>query len=80
MPVPLESAQLPAPRLKPGDLADITVADRRNRAVHALGKAYRDVVRGFRGDFANAPDFVAYRDPSAMSSGSWNGPTPSTPR
>ena len=45
MPVPLESAQLPAPRLKPGDLADITVADRRNRAVHALGKAYRDVVR-----------------------------------
>ncbi len=60
MPVPLESAQLPAPRLKPGDLADITVADRRNRAVHALGKAYRDVVRGFRGDFANAPDFVAY--------------------
>jgi alkyldihydroxyacetonephosphate synthase len=60
MPVPLESAHLPSPRLKPGALDDISVADRRNRAVHALGKAYRDVVRGFRGDFASAPDFVAY--------------------
>ena len=27
---------------------------------HALGKAYRDVVRGFRGEFENPPDLVAY--------------------
>ncbi len=30
------------------------------RISHALGKAYRDVVRGFRGEFANPPDLVAY--------------------
>ena len=29
------------------------------RASHALGKAYRDVVRGFRGEFAEPPDVVA---------------------
>ena len=27
---------------------------------HSLGKAYRDVVRGFRGEFTNPPDLVAY--------------------
>jgi alkyldihydroxyacetonephosphate synthase len=27
---------------------------------HALGKAYRDVVRGFRGEFENPPDLVAF--------------------
>ena len=34
-------------------------ADRHDRASHALGKAYRDVVRGFRGEFENPPDLVA---------------------
>jgi len=33
---------------------------RRERVAHALGKAYRDVVRGFRGDFPNPPDLVAF--------------------
>ena len=33
--------------------------DRRERVSHALGKAYRDVVRGFRGEFPNPPDLVA---------------------
>jgi alkyldihydroxyacetonephosphate synthase len=34
--------------------------DRRyERAAHALGKSYRDVVRGFRGEFPNPPDLVA---------------------
>ena len=28
-------------------------------ASHALGKAYRDVVRGFRGEFPHPPDVVA---------------------
>ena len=27
---------------------------RHARATHALGKAYRDIIRGFRGDFASA--------------------------
>ncbi|MEZ5186755.1 MAG: FAD-binding oxidoreductase [Candidatus Nanopelagicales bacterium] len=59
MPVPLEEATVPEPRLEPGPLIDIAETDRHARATHALGKAYRDIVRGFRGDFASAPDFVA---------------------
>ena len=36
-------------------------------SVHALGKAYRDVVRGFRGEFENPPDLVALpRDESEI--------------
>ena len=35
-------------------------AERYDRVSHALGKAYRDVVRGFRGEFPNPPDLVAY--------------------
>jgi alkyldihydroxyacetonephosphate synthase len=59
MAVPLGDACLPKPRLQPGSLSDISSSDRHSRATHALGKAYRDVVRGFRGDFRTAPDFVA---------------------
>lgn len=33
--------------------------DRHDRLCHALGKAYRDVVRGFHGEFPNPPDLVA---------------------
>jgi len=33
--------------------------DRYARVSHALGKAYRDVVRGFRGQFPHPPDLVA---------------------
>jgi alkyldihydroxyacetonephosphate synthase len=59
-PVPLESIELPAPRLgPPGSLAGILSDDRRERVTHALGKAYRDVVRGFRGQFDHPPDLVA---------------------
>lgn len=59
LPVPLDSVQIPAPRISPGTLSDVAVTDRPNRATHAMGKAYRDIVRGFRGDFTTAPDFVA---------------------
>lgn len=59
LPVTLEQARLPDARVDPGALSDIAVADRHSRATHALGKAYRDIVRGFRGDFSSAPDFVA---------------------
>ena len=60
-PVPLEEVTLPAPRLTaPGPLADICTTDSHARASHAYGKAYRDIVRAFRGRFDHVPDLVAY--------------------
>ena len=60
-PVPLEAVELAESRLKPPKrFADLFSADRYDRIAHSLGKAYRDVVRGFRGDFPNPPDLVAY--------------------
>jgi alkyldihydroxyacetonephosphate synthase len=59
-PVPLESLQLPEPRIAaPGPLAEICSQDVHARASHALGKSYSDVVRGFRGRFDHVPDLVA---------------------
>ena len=52
---------LRTPRLRPPSLAGIEFsAEPHARASHALGKAYRDVVRGFRGVFGDPPDLVAY--------------------
>ena len=49
-PVPLDQVELRTPRLKaPSDLGDLFSDARHERVCHALGKAYRDVVRGFRG-------------------------------
>jgi alkyldihydroxyacetonephosphate synthase len=60
-PVPLEAVELRAARVKPPEsLAAICRSDPYQRASHALGKAYRDVVRGFRGEFPEPPDFVAH--------------------
>jgi alkyldihydroxyacetonephosphate synthase len=60
-PVPLEAIELPEPRVKPpASLEELFSADRYERVAHALGKAYRDVVRGFRGQIDNPPDLVAY--------------------
>jgi alkyldihydroxyacetonephosphate synthase len=66
--VPLEAVELRAPRLKaPASLGDLFSDDKYERVSHALGKAYRDVVRGFRGEFANPPDLVAFpRDESEI--------------
>jgi alkyldihydroxyacetonephosphate synthase len=59
-PVPLDALELRAPRVSPPNaLAPICSTNTYERAAHALGKAYRDVVRGFRGEFENPPDFVA---------------------
>ena len=60
-PVPLEQVELPASRVSPPppSLAEICADDTHARASHAMGKAYRDVVRGFRGEFENVPDVVA---------------------
>jgi len=60
-PVPLEAIELDASRIEPPtSLSGICSATPYDRACHALGKAYRDVVRGFRGQFDNPPDFVAF--------------------
>jgi alkyldihydroxyacetonephosphate synthase len=59
-PVGIEAIALPAPRVTvPSALAPICTSDAHERASHALGKSYSDVVRGFRGQFPNPPDFVA---------------------
>ena len=59
-PVPLEAIELPEPRLEPpSSLAEIVSADRHERVSHAYGRAYRDLVRAFRGQVANPPDLVA---------------------
>ena len=42
----------------PAELKSFATADDTERAAHAMGKAYLDRVRGFRGDFSVAPDLV----------------------
>jgi alkyldihydroxyacetonephosphate synthase len=59
--VPLDRVALPAPRLEPpAELAGICSTGPHERASHAYGKAYRDIVRGFRGRFDHVPDVVAF--------------------
>jgi alkyldihydroxyacetonephosphate synthase len=59
-PVPLEAVEVRPSRLKaPPERGDLFTDDRYERVSRALGKAYRDVVRGFRGEFENPPDLVA---------------------
>src|SRR3954454_3388990 len=49
-PVPLDAVDLRKPRLKvPSAFGELFRDDHYQRVSHALGKAYRDVVRGFRG-------------------------------
>ncbi len=60
-PALLEGFELPRSRLEPpGSLAEICRTDPYERAAHAYGKSYRDVVRAFRGQFDNPPDAVAH--------------------
>jgi alkyldihydroxyacetonephosphate synthase len=58
----LDEIRLPTPRVTapPTLLAEIFSADPYDRAGHTYGKAFRDIVRGFRRDFSAAPDLVAY--------------------
>ncbi|MHB8876101.1 MAG: hypothetical protein ACYC8T_20615, partial [Myxococcaceae bacterium] len=59
-PPTVEGLTLPLARLEPsGALAAFSSSLPLDRASHTYGKAYRDLVRGFRGDFSKAPDFVA---------------------
>src|SRR5688572_25015035 len=56
----IEDVALPKPRVAPPrGLAGSCSTDPHARASHTYGKSYRDIVRGARGDFASAPDFVA---------------------
>ena len=60
-PARLEDIELRPPRLEaPASLAAICRNDPYERAAHAYGKSYRDVVRAFRGRFDNPPDVVAH--------------------
>ncbi len=59
-PVALEEVALASPRVAiPAALAEICDDGDHARVSHALGKSYTDVVNGFRGRFADPPDFVA---------------------
>jgi alkyldihydroxyacetonephosphate synthase len=61
-PVPLERVRLPEPALgePPADLAAVCSVTDHDRALHACGQAYRDLVRAFSGDFPHPPDVVAH--------------------
>jgi alkyldihydroxyacetonephosphate synthase len=60
-PVPLPDVELPPPRLEPpAALAGICSTEPYERAAHAYGKSYRDIVRAFRGRFDHPPDVVAH--------------------
>jgi FAD/FMN-containing dehydrogenases len=62
MPTPrLEEINLGVPRVTPpASLASICSTELYDRVVHTYGKAYPDYVRGLNGDYAQAPDVVAY--------------------
>jgi alkyldihydroxyacetonephosphate synthase len=67
-PVPLAAVELREGRLKrPQAFGDLFSDGHYERVTHSLGKAYRDVVRGFYGRFENPPDLVAFpRDESEI--------------
>ncbi|MCK6550113.1 FAD-binding oxidoreductase [Myxococcota bacterium] len=57
----LDAITLRAPRVSaPESLSDLVVSDHASRVTHSYGKAYRDLVRGFRGQYPHPPDLVAY--------------------
>ncbi|MBI2388325.1 MAG: FAD-binding oxidoreductase [Deltaproteobacteria bacterium] len=57
----LEAVEVPRSRLElRGPLAEFCTVDREQRVRHTWGRSYRDLIRGFRGDFSVAPDAVAH--------------------
>jgi alkyldihydroxyacetonephosphate synthase len=60
-PVDLDEVELPEPKLRPPpSLASICTTGKYERAAHAYGKSYRDVVRAFRGRFDHVPDVIGF--------------------
>ncbi|MFD7628256.1 FAD-binding oxidoreductase [Streptomyces sp. NPDC059851] len=61
LPVPrVHDLQIGSPAVQPpASLAHLVGADPEDRAAHAMGKAYRDVVRALRGRPGRIPDLVA---------------------
>jgi alkyldihydroxyacetonephosphate synthase len=58
-PVRLEDIELRAPRIEPpAALGHLCTSEHYARVTHSYGKAYRDVIRAFRGEFGNPPDVV----------------------
>ena len=57
-PVPLAAVALRRSRLAPPPALAVATGDE-TRIRHTYGRGYPDLVRGFRGDFATAPDGVA---------------------
>ncbi|MBS1845387.1 MAG: FAD-binding oxidoreductase [Actinobacteria bacterium] len=58
--MPLEEVEVRAPRLRrPDAFGDLFTDEKYERVSRALGKAYRDIVRGHRGEFEHPPDLVA---------------------
>lgn len=56
----IEALGLPGSRVRaPDALAGLCSADPEDRAAHAHGKAFRDVVRNLHGDLRHVPDLVA---------------------
>jgi alkyldihydroxyacetonephosphate synthase len=61
LPVSISDVELPPARVEPpASLAEICSTDLHDRASHSYGKAYRDVIRAFRGRFDHPPDVVAH--------------------
>ena len=59
--MPLETIELAPPRVEPPpSLSHLCRTDPYERVSHALGRAYRDVVRGFRGQITDPPDLVMH--------------------
>jgi alkyldihydroxyacetonephosphate synthase len=57
----LGDVALPPPRIEaPAALAKICRADPYERVLHAYGRSFRDVVRGFRCEYPHPPDVVAH--------------------
>ena len=60
-PPDLSTIDIPEPTVEPpASLAGICSTDRYDRAAHTYGRSFRDVVRGYRGDFSAAPAVVAF--------------------
>ncbi|MBX3229524.1 MAG: FAD-binding oxidoreductase [Labilithrix sp.] len=63
----IASAKLPEPRYQPPvELKAFGTTDARVRASHTYGRGYKDLVRGFSGDFSAAPDWVFHPSDEAQ--------------